>query len=200
VFSAIGIIVDVNTQFHPLILIGPSGVGKSHTVSQLVKRSAYIRVIPTWTDRPKRPDENELEHRFVTKERFDALHASDAFLEVVTMFSLPFRYGFKRDQYVSDPHSVHLVILRATHIPLAKKHFKQLTVYQIEAPTEQAHYAIRGRKGHAHGTRMAQFKKEIAAGRTVADRIYNNVHNDSDGAKLINTILKDISMDFSVTL
>ena len=50
-----------------LVVIGPSASGKSTAVRELHRRGV-VRVHPTWTTRPRRPDESDgaLEHRFVT--------------------------------------------------------------------------------------------------------------------------------------
>ena len=54
-----------------LVVIGPSASGKSSLVRELHRRRV-IRVLPTWTTRPRRADERDgsLEHRFVSDERF----------------------------------------------------------------------------------------------------------------------------------
>lgn len=188
----------MNSEFQPLVIIGPSGVGKSHIVSELVKKSTKFKVIPTWTDRPRRKDEIELEHRFVTTRQFDDLEKLASFLEVVRPFSLPFRYGFKKDQYAYLPDSVPLVLIRSSFVPLAKKHFKKMHIYQIEAPFSQVKSEVLNRNV-SNGTRLMQFDLEIIEGRHIADRIYQNPH-ERNSHQLIAKIMKDIELDFSITL
>src|SRR3954447_16585781 len=74
--------------------IGPSGSGKSTVVRELAARG-LVTVHPTWTTRPRRADERQgsLEHRFVSDDEFDELCRRGFFIETVSLFGLPFRYG-----------------------------------------------------------------------------------------------------------
>lgn len=63
---------------HPvLVVIGPSGSGKSSLVQALAK-TGEIAVHPTWTTRPPRADECEgcVEHRFFSEQAFAELRAA----------------------------------------------------------------------------------------------------------------------------
>ena len=73
-----------------LVVIGPSASGKSTAVRELHRRGV-AHVHPTWTTRPRRPDEGDgtLEHRFVTDAMFDELDAAGFFLGTVVLPGLP---------------------------------------------------------------------------------------------------------------
>ena len=77
-----------------LVVIGPSASGKSSAVRELHRRGV-VRVHPTWTTRPRRPDEGDgaPEHRFVTDTIFDDLEAAGFFLGTVCLPGLPYRYA-----------------------------------------------------------------------------------------------------------
>ena len=65
-----------------LILSGPSGVGKSSVVSELLTRCPDLYFSISATTRPKRPgEENGVNYWFVSREEFDDLLARDALLE-----------------------------------------------------------------------------------------------------------------------
>ncbi len=65
-----------------LILSGPSGVGKSTVVAELLRRCPDLYFSISATTRPQRPGEkNGVNYWFVTREEFDALLERDALLE-----------------------------------------------------------------------------------------------------------------------
>jgi Cdc6-like AAA superfamily ATPase len=58
------------------VLVGPSGVGKNAIIERVLSQLPSLRRLPTYTTRPKRPNEEEgRDHFFVTLERFQAMVA-----------------------------------------------------------------------------------------------------------------------------
>ena len=161
--------LTIDHKTGPLGIIGPSGCGKSSLVSQLVAVPG-VTLAPTWTDRPRRAGENELEHRFVDAETFEDMLAAGRFREVVQPFGLAYRYGLPAFE-VDDDLSV--VMLRAAFVGMFKHYYPTSVIYQIEAPYAQAHQAVIERGGEA-GTRLKDFKTEREAGRACADRVFVN--------------------------
>src|SRR5215210_1953237 len=92
-----------------LVIIGPSGSGKSSATRLLVNRG-LVRVHPTWTTRPRRSDEHfgSPEHRFV---------------DDVTLFGLPYRYGLPPIRRSNDLRA-DVVMLRA---PLVERFRRVVT-------------------------------------------------------------------------
>jgi len=154
-----------------LAFIGPSGCGKSSVLGRLIARG-LVNVTPTWTDRPQRPGEEELEHRFVTAKEFSAQAAAGAFAEVVQPFDLPYRYGMPFLEHV--PGQVSVVMIRAPFVTLFRKYYPHALVYQLEASYEFASRAVLARSPGGHGTRLSNFDTEIQAGRAAADRTFHN--------------------------
>lgn len=153
-------------------IIGPSGCGKSAAVHELVARG-IVDVTPTYTERPRRRDEEELEHKFVSSKEFDAYVAQGMFLEVVRPFGLPFRYGLPQ----IIPHkaqSVHVVMVRAPFVSLLKKHYPDCLIFQIERSRELAEAELTRRQDESIGTRLNGFDEEIALGRKLADKVFVN--------------------------
>ncbi len=64
------------------IVAAPSGAGKTSLVRALAADDPAVRLSVSYTTRPPRPGEHDGEHyHFVTRERFQAMVAADAFLE-----------------------------------------------------------------------------------------------------------------------
>ena len=157
-------------------VIGPSGSGKSTVVRELHGRG-LVTVHPTWTTRPRRADERRgsLEHRFVTDAIFDELDANGFFIDTVTMFGLPYRYGLPaRRESAGDRFD--LVMVRAPLIEHLRRHLAVGCVYQIEDAPRRVHRRILERGGPADdiSARLVDNEREQALGRTVADRTFVN--------------------------
>ncbi len=65
-----------------LLLSGPSGVGKSTLIKELLARQEDLVLSVSATTRPPRPGEREgIDYHFVSREIFEEMLAQDAFLE-----------------------------------------------------------------------------------------------------------------------
>lgn len=65
-----------------VILIGPSGVGKSSFIDRLLKEEKNFYDLITYTTRDPRPGETPgVSYHFVTQEKFEELKAKDFFVE-----------------------------------------------------------------------------------------------------------------------
>ena len=159
----------------PICIIGPSGCGKSTIVADLVRRELAL-IVPSWTDRPRRPGEEPLEHVFVSSIEFDRAEADNMFLGVVKPFDLPYRYGLPKLQIELGVPTI--VMLRAPFVSTFRSFYPNAPVYQIEASFRFAEKAVWARNDSDEGSRLSGFEKELALGRTVADRILVNDGND----------------------
>lgn len=179
-----------------LIIIGPSGAGKSTIIRHLYEKG-LIRINPTWTTRPPRPNEETegIEHKFVSEEKFNDKLLEGYFLEVVEMFGLPYRYGVPKFR-PSTPSKISLVMLRASLIPLLNKHYTTYTIYQIEDDLHKVKERLIARQQHGEnmGTRLEDYEKEVQAGRKLAKRIF--VNNQNSG-QIATQIEKAMFEDFS---
>jgi len=167
-----------STPFPPLlVLIGPSGSGKSSAVRILAERG-LLRVHPTWTTRPRRSDEREgsPEHRFVDDHEFDALAAAGAFLDTASLFGLPHRYGLPPIRRSTDGR-VDTVMLRAPLVERFRRAVEDpVVVVQIEGDRQRSADRLRRRAGSPQElrNRLHDNDLELAAGRLVADRVLVN--------------------------
>jgi guanylate kinase len=183
-----------------LVIIGPSGVGKSSIVRTL-QAQQLVRNIPSWTTRPPRPDEQtdeQIDHVFVSEEDFLARAKQSFFLEYEKLFGLPYYYGLPRiTPDPARPDTLPVVLLRVPLIPLLQKHYHNFVIYQIEDSYERAsaRLAKRAVDGEAQGERLDNFSAELAAGRQLAARVF---YNDSTVQALTQQIASAIAVDFAL--
>lgn len=82
-----------------ILLIGPSGVGKTVLAKMLLERHPDWVLAKSATTRVRRPGEGEAFYRFVTEEEFIALEKNGEFLEWAKVHNGS-RYGTLRDEIV----------------------------------------------------------------------------------------------------
>lgn len=159
-----------------LVIIGPSGSGKSSVVRMLAGRGV-LRVHPTWTTRPRRPDERtgSLEHRFVSEATFDVLERQGFFLDTVSLFGLPHRYGLPPVRR-SPGGPLDTVMLRAPLVERFTAFVPDVHVVQVEDDPVRlrARLVARGCSPAELAARLRDNEAEIAAGRRIADRVLVN--------------------------
>lgn len=182
-----------STDVRVLAVLGPSGSGKSTVVRELHRRGV-IEVTPSWTTRPRRPDEldGSIEHRFVGDEEFNERQEDGYFLEVVQMFGLPHRYGLPAVEEPADGR-VPAIMVRAPLMPLVARHFPGHVAYQIEDGYQRARERLERRLGDL-GTRLEDFEEERRAGRQAAHRIFVNQGSVGD---LIEAVADAVEQDFT---
>jgi guanylate kinase len=175
-----------------LVIIGPSGTGKSTIVAQLLA-DEIIELTPDWTERPKRPGEQGSEHVFVTPEQMDKAAEAGKFLHPPMPFlGLKYRYALPK---ILRPASgkVPLVLTRAAALPLLDNYYANYKMYQIEAPPARTEkiQAARNKNGEAEGTRWRDFDKEQESGRKFATRVFVNNNFEETIAKITQAIRQD---------
>jgi len=134
-------------------------------------------VHPTWTTRPRRPDETDgtVEHRFVTDTLFDELEATGFFLGAVALPGLPYRYALPKVT-LREVGPIDTVMARAPFIDHFARYFPDRLVYEIEDTIERARARLveRGSDEHEIEARLAGHRAEVEAGRAIASRSFVN--------------------------
>jgi guanylate kinase len=180
-----------------LVCIGPSGAGKSALVNELAKRG-IVAVTPTWTDRPRRHGEVEIEHRFVSSKELDAEAAKGTFLhEPISFFGLPYRYATPRIQ--APPHgTVPCVMGRVMALALMNRLYPNRVMYQVEASemTLRRRVTEREMPEVQLGTRLSEHAAEISEGRQVAHRVFVN---NGKLAACVDEVAEAIRADFKLS-
>lgn len=182
------------SKTHPLlVIIGPSGSGKSSVIQELVSQG-LIEVTPTWTTRPPRDGElaSAIEHRFVSVDEFNRYEANDHFLETVELFGLPYRYGLPRVK-VPEHGRVPLIMLRVMLLASLPKHYSNYKIYQIEDNYERVKKRLleRAESEQSLGTRLTDYEKEVEHGREAANRVFENTTTIEKLAQEIATAIKE---------
>ena len=159
-----------------LVIIGPSGVGKTSALT-LLHDQGVVEVTPSWTTRSPRQDEADgtLEHIFVDETAFRQKADEGYFLDKAQLFDLPYWYGLPKLEK-PEGSRVATVMLQASLLPLMDKHYKNYTIYQIEDDQSKTSQRLQEREaaGHSMGSRFDAYEKEIEAGHKRADRVFTN--------------------------
>jgi len=178
---------------HPVVVvIGPSGSGKSSVVRELHRRG-LVDVRPTWTTRPRRAEETggSVEHRFVSDENFSWLESHGYFLDTVTMFGLTHRYGLPGPADFGVQRA-EIVMLRAPLVDRFRRFGVALTVVQIEDTPERTRARLVGRKTDRCelAARLDDNERERALGCAVADFVFvNDATVESLADRIASTVL-----------
>jgi guanylate kinase len=159
-------------------------------------------VHPTWTTRPRRPQEaaGTLEHRFVSEAVFAESDARGAFVGAATMFNLPFRYGLPKFD-IQDTGPVDTVMLRAPLVPLLRSAYPGFVVYAFDASDAVVTARLHDR---ATGTaelreRVADNRRERDASRAVAHRTFDSSGTSpGDLRRLCDEVARALSCDFGM--
>ncbi len=182
-----------------LVFIGPSGSGKSSVVRSLVDRRV-ICVHPTWTTRPRRPDESagSVEHRFVSEPDFLQLRDEGLFLHTVQLFGMPYWYGLPTIE-PNQTGVVDAVMLRAPLVPIFREFYQDPVIYQVEATSAvvEARLAARGYTAEELDARLSDNEKERVAGRSIAQRHFRN---DEGLDAAVNEVERAVREDFAPRL
>lgn len=177
-----------------LVFIGPSGGGKS-TVVRTLAREGVLRVHPTWTTRPRRDDEacGSLEHRFLSNRQFDYLCARDFFVDTVSLFGLPYRYGLPPLR-TTTAGPVDTVMLRAPLVARFAASVPHHVVYQVEDRPDRVVARLSRRNSGEDDleARLHDNRCEVEAGRAVAHRVFVN---DGSLRKLSAAIANAVRLD-----
>ncbi|MBW3615961.1 MAG: hypothetical protein KY439_11755 [Actinobacteria bacterium] len=159
-----------------LVIIGPSGGGKSTVVRTLARRQV-LRVHPTYTTRPRRTDEahGSAEHRFLSERQFDHLARRGFFADTVSLFGLAYRYGLPPLRTAAEG-PIDTVMLRAPLVARFPAVVPAHVVYQIEDRPERviARLASRNSSNDDLDARMRDNQREVEAGRRIAHRVFRN--------------------------
>lgn len=163
-----------------LIVIGPSGVGKSSVVSGL-RQAGLVEVIPTWTTRPQRHYENanNTDHVFCSEAEFRQREAEGYFMATTQPFGLEHCYGLPHLPPRTGSGRVPVLMLRASAMERVRRHFSDYVVYQVEAQDARVrdHLLQRALRDGKLGSRLDDFAHELTSGRRFANRIVDNAQS-----------------------
>jgi guanylate kinase len=167
-------------QLAPLIVVsGPSGVGKTTVVEQLIRGSGLrLRRAVTATTRGKRPNETDSDYHFWTVERFEQERDAGHLLEWARVFGRDY-YGTPKsevDPYRTDGVGVILVIDVQGAARVRELEPEHLSVF-IDPPSyEELAARLRGRGDTSEDrikSRLDTAREELAQAPNFHYRIVN---------------------------
>jgi guanylate kinase len=151
----------MKNQERLIILIGPSGVGKSSFIDRVLKENSTLQDITTYTTRAPRPGEKEGNpYHFVSKERFQELIAQGFFVEWANVHGN--NYGTPWDQ-IRDAWKNNQIVIMDVDVQGAqhfKKHFVQALTIFLAPPSIDA---LRNRILSRGGAKDIETRLETAA-------------------------------------
>ena len=144
----------------PLVLIGPSGVGKS-TLARTLETTGDFEIIRSYTTRPRRQSDDESTHVFVDDAAYDQLDAAGTFIGGTEVFG--HRYALP---HLKSSNKRPVIIIRAPLVPLCRQLFPGCIIVALTAPIPILIDRIHERGDHE---RVAdeQFDAELAMGKSV---------------------------------
>jgi guanylate kinase len=177
-----------------LIVIGPSGVGKS-TIFSALRRERVIELIPTWTTRAPRHYEHasNTDHVFCSETEFRRRVSENYFMETVRPFGLEHDYGLPHLSETRRSGSIPVLMLRAGVMGLVGAYLSDFIVYQVEAPYERVrdHLRLRESRDGELGNRLDDYAQELASGRRFANRIVDNSRPLADTLGVVKGYLQE---------
>lgn len=181
-----------------VIVVGPSGVGKSSFVEKLVSERQDILDVITYTTRSMRKGESEANpYHFVTEETFQGLIDEDFFVEWANVHGR--LYGTPRDQIEASIERGQPVIMdvdvQGAQI-FQKRYPGCLTLFIHPPSLEELRNRIISREGgkapHDLETRLANAEKEVGLSSSFDEQLTNDDFDVSYGQfkKIIEEFLK----------
>ena len=159
------------------ILTGSSGSGKDAVIDRLLERMPNLRrAVTAVTRRPRRDEQDGINHFFISDAEFDRWLADDRFLEWATVFGR--RYGTPRAEISRLLAAGHDVILRIDPQGAAtvRRQDPQVPVIFLEVESDcelQRRLRERGEDDLSQRSRQAQLTADAAFARTCQHRVLN---------------------------
>jgi guanylate kinase len=156
-----------HTRAFPLVISGPSGVGKTSIVERVLAREPGLRLSVSATTRKERAGEvGGQDYWFLSGEEFEARRAASAFVEWAEVHGA--LYGTPREpleRWLADGHDVLLDIDYQGGLKIKAAHADAVLVFLLPPSWQELKARLRGRRSDADaevGRRLENAAREIA--------------------------------------
>lgn len=180
----------------PLLISGPSGVGKSYIADFLTKNLDYARVVPITTREPRLGEVNGVSYNFVNLQEYNEIENSGELFMSNDFFSA--RYGFQTSEVTK--------IIDQGFRPVTEIYTPKLIQFLSAFPDSDTLFLMpksleflsermqrRGDRSDKIEQRIAEAELEIKIFNEQASHLYRNVitiESDSQLREIIETILR----------
>jgi guanylate kinase len=150
------------------IVSAPSGAGKTTLVERLVEQLPHLRMSRSYTSRAARQGETDgVDYNFVTRDRFDAMAASGAFLEWADVFGNLYGTGAEdTERLLAGGDDVVLVIDVQGARKVRARGLQTRAVFVMPPSFEVLEQRLRGRSKDSEAAiqrRLQVARDEVAA-------------------------------------
>lgn len=111
-----------------IVLLGPSGSGKSYLQQELVDHHGFRRIISYTTRAPRPGEKNHVDYHFIRDTAFDEMLQQEAFAEY-SEYTQNRKYATLRQDYLKDDNSV--VVLTPDGFRSLQKVFKNQNIKTV---------------------------------------------------------------------
>lgn len=149
---------------NPLIISGPSGIGKSYLERYLCEHHNFARIIST-TIRPKRENEiHQKDYHFLTKQEYKLIESQQGF--ITSVYNLNAWYGFEKSlvESIQTQGKIPITICIPQIIDKFIQHYPNTNaIYLISENSDllQKRMKMRGDSPDKITTRMEYAEKEF---------------------------------------
>ena len=165
-----------------LVISGPSGVGKSTLLAQVLKQSEVPLVMSvSATTRGPRPGERDgVDYHFLTEEDFAAKRSRGEFIECFEVFGKGHWYGTLADEVGPRLERGKWVVLEIDvkgAMAVSERHPEAISIFIAPGSTEELERRLRGRETEdetAIQRRLGQARQELAAAGKYKHRVIND--------------------------
>lgn len=146
----------------PLVLVGPTGSGKTAIANELLDREDFERVV-SYTTRQKRDGEPENAYVFVLPEEFEQLEKEGAFVEMTSYGNKRYGSSKKDIDSILDRKHIPVMVLDICGAVSVKQHYPNATLVFIERDKESCFRSLleRNLSIDENVNRLASFDAEL---------------------------------------
>ena len=146
----------------PLVLVGPTGSGKTSISKKLTERDGFERVI-SYTTRQKREEEPEDAYVFISEDDFEEMERDGVFVEMTSYGHSRYGSSKKDIDFILDRKDIPVMVLDICGAVSVKQHYPNSTLVFIERDKESCFRALLERNLSIDETvnRLASFDGEM---------------------------------------